>query len=178
VTEADYLPFVRQIAYAVAAKARLSAADRDDLVGSGALALVGALRRYDPSRGVKVETFATYSVRGAMIDYLRGLDPLGRDMRRRVQREDLPQPWTPVNEIEAVDVPASAPDLDRQIAVQERQTLARHLLMRVPARERRVLVGVFWQERTQRAIASNLGVNASRISQLRTRALKRLRAVA
>lgn len=170
-TDAEYLPFVRRVAKAVASRARLSDADREDLVGAGALALARALTRFDPSRGANFKTFAGYCVKGAMLDHLRSLDPLSRGERQRVKHENLPQPVTLVGLHEAEGVPTPTPDHDRHL-------LARELLRRVPIREKQAVVGLYWHGRTHREIAPGLHVCTSRISQLQTRAIERMRAVA
>ena len=58
----------------------------DDLVGAGTLGLVDALRKFDPSRKVKLESYARHRIRGGILDSLRTLDPASRDMRRRARR--------------------------------------------------------------------------------------------
>lgn len=60
-------------------------ADRDDLESAGALGLIKAFDRYDPARNVKFDTFAYRWIQGSVLDHLRGLDPLGRGARRRVE---------------------------------------------------------------------------------------------
>lgn len=55
----------------------------DDLWSAGALALLEAGRRYDPSKGASFATFAEHRVRGAMIDELRSMDHLPRRLRNR-----------------------------------------------------------------------------------------------
>ncbi len=58
---------------------------REDLESYGMLGLLEALERYDPAQGVRFETFAWYRIRGAILDYLRSLDPAGRSDRQRVR---------------------------------------------------------------------------------------------
>ncbi len=60
--------------------------DMDDLVGAGTLGLVDALRKFDPSRKVKLESYARHRIRGGILDSLRTLDPATRDMRRRARK--------------------------------------------------------------------------------------------
>lgn len=59
-------------------------ASREDLEGAGLVGLVEALNAYDPSSGAAFMTFAYLRVRGAIIDYLRSLDVLSLDKRKRV----------------------------------------------------------------------------------------------
>jgi RNA polymerase sigma factor for flagellar operon FliA len=60
--------------------------EMDDLVAAGTLGLVDALRKFDPSRKVKLESYARHRIRGGILDALRTLDPATRDMRRRVRK--------------------------------------------------------------------------------------------
>jgi len=60
-------------------------ADRDDLESAGAVGLIRAFDRFDPTRNVKFDTFAYRWIQGSVLDHLRGLDPLGRGARRRVE---------------------------------------------------------------------------------------------
>lgn len=53
----------------------------EDLWSAGAMGLLEASRRFDPSRDVKFETFAEHRVRGAMVDELRRMDHLPRRLR-------------------------------------------------------------------------------------------------
>lgn len=57
--------------------------DREDLENQGALGLLSALDNFDPSKGVKFETYASIRIRGAIIDYLRKQDALSRPLRKR-----------------------------------------------------------------------------------------------
>jgi len=54
---------------------------RDDLISAGNLGLVEASRSFDPARGKSFETFASYRIRGAMLDDIRSRDPMSRDLR-------------------------------------------------------------------------------------------------
>lgn len=57
-----------------------------DLWTVGALGLVDAWRRYDPSSDATFETYASHRVRGAMLDELRKLDHLPRRLRAKSER--------------------------------------------------------------------------------------------
>lgn len=64
-----YMPLVRSIARRIASRLPRHY-DLDDLISDGMVGLLSAVDRFDPSRGVKFETFATYYVRGAILDNL------------------------------------------------------------------------------------------------------------
>ena len=77
-SEEDHLEMVRRIAGAMV-RHLPSHVDKDELVSLGYMGLVEAQRRFDPSRGVPFGAFAAMRVRGAMIDWLRQLDPVSRE---------------------------------------------------------------------------------------------------
>lgn len=60
--------------------------DREDLEGYGILGLIQALDRFEPQKGVRFETYALSRIRGAVLDYLRSLDPLTRGERQDLRR--------------------------------------------------------------------------------------------
>jgi RNA polymerase sigma factor for flagellar operon FliA len=62
------------------------AVSADDLWSAGALGLIDAARRFDPSRDIRFETFAEHRVRGAIVDELRRMDHLPRRLRTQVER--------------------------------------------------------------------------------------------
>lgn len=55
----------------------------DDLVQAGVIGLLQSADRFDPTRGVKFQTYANRRVQGAMLDYLRSLDWKPRSVRNR-----------------------------------------------------------------------------------------------
>lgn len=60
--------------------------DQDDILSYGALGLIDALDRFNPSLGVKFETFAIARIRGAILDALRSADPVPRSAREKVRK--------------------------------------------------------------------------------------------
>ncbi len=56
--------------------------DYEDVLSSGTIGLIEAVERYEPSKGVKFETYAISRVRGAIIDSLRKADRLPRSARQ------------------------------------------------------------------------------------------------
>lgn len=57
----------------------------DDLLQAGALGLLEAAQRFDPSQGASFSTFAGIRIRGAMIDELRRYDWSPRSSRRKLR---------------------------------------------------------------------------------------------
>lgn len=56
---------------------------RADVMHYGMVGLMEALHRFDPSKGIQLQTFAVRRIRGAILDALRGLDWVSRGARRR-----------------------------------------------------------------------------------------------
>jgi len=60
-----------------------SSISTDDLMSFGTIGLLEAVKRFDPSRGLKFETYATNRIRGEIIDQLRSQDWVPRGVRKR-----------------------------------------------------------------------------------------------
>ncbi|MFV0308877.1 MAG: FliA/WhiG family RNA polymerase sigma factor [Desertimonas sp.] len=76
----SYAPLVKFVAGRVGSGLP-STVDPGDLVSSGVIGLIDALEKFDPSVGVKFETYATPRIRGAIYDGLRELDWVPRSVR-------------------------------------------------------------------------------------------------
>jgi len=62
--------------------------DLDDLVSAGTVGLIEAIDRFDPGRNLQLNTFAEHRIRGAILDYLRRLDPMPRAVRHFQRQRD------------------------------------------------------------------------------------------
>ena len=60
--------------------------DRDDLLSSGLFGLLDAIERFDATRKIKFETYASVRIRGAMVDYLRAKDWMPVTARARLRK--------------------------------------------------------------------------------------------
>ena len=80
-----YIPMVQMMAQKVKATLPPSVED-SDLENAGMVAMIGAIDKYESSRGAKFETFCSRRIHGAMIDYLRKLDFLPRMLRLKLQK--------------------------------------------------------------------------------------------
>jgi RNA polymerase sigma factor for flagellar operon FliA len=78
----QYLPLVRNVAGRMALGFPRSV-ELSDLINTGVIGLVEAFKNFDPSRGVKFETYAVPRIRGAILDELRALDWVPRSTRAR-----------------------------------------------------------------------------------------------
>lgn len=148
----------------------------EDLVSEAWLGAIRAVDRFDPERNCTLETYADRRIRGSMNDYLRSLDRLTRNQRRKVRRgeersvrvlnlEDVREPADP-----RMDT-AGGPPLYR---------LDLDLLFRraaLPGRTQRVME---WRAAgdTNAEIAEREGVSESRISQLYAHGMQKMVAAA
>jgi RNA polymerase sigma factor for flagellar operon FliA len=78
----NYLGLVQTVANSVASNLPKSV-DRDDLVSVGYIGLMDAIEKFEPSRGLKFETYAVSRIRGQMLDELRSTDWVPRSVRSR-----------------------------------------------------------------------------------------------
>jgi RNA polymerase sigma factor for flagellar operon FliA len=82
-----YLPLVRNVAGRMALGFPKSV-ELNDLISTGVIGLIEALKNFDPDRGVKFETFAVPRIRGAILDELRSLDWVPRSTRAKAREID------------------------------------------------------------------------------------------
>lgn len=82
-----YIPRIHQLARAMARRLPPHV-PLDDLISAGALGLLDAARRYDPTLCERFEAYAEHRIRGSMLDELRSHDSLSRDLRSRSRRRD------------------------------------------------------------------------------------------
>jgi RNA polymerase sigma factor for flagellar operon FliA len=186
----------RRVVHDVAAGAPRSV-DRQDLHSVALLGLVNAARAYDPTLGVPFDAFARSRMRWAVLDELRAQDPLSRADRRRASAvsvaADAPQDRRTVSAFrrpadtarhglggasdfdDAPDPGAISPEMN---AI-ERDLVesVRGALVLLPPRCRKVVVAHFIDGRDMRSIADELGVSPSRVSQLCSEGVRRLRGV-
>ena len=57
----------------------------DDLQSQGVMGLIEAVDHFKPEFGTKLSTYATFKIRGKILDYLRGMDWLSRSARQKVR---------------------------------------------------------------------------------------------
>ncbi len=154
---------------------------RTDLEAEGYLGLVQAAGRFRANAGVPFDAFARLRISGAMTDYLRFLSP---EISRRGWRElretgetTVPQ-WTTVEFDEATYrqvMPGPDASPEDQAIQAERVTRLQQALGTLPRREQAILASYYTQGRTLADIGTDHGITESRVSQLRTQALARLR---
>lgn len=207
----SFLPMVKRIALDIHATLPNNV-ELDDLIQEGLLALVEAVKRYDPSRGVKLSTFLTLRIKGAMYDYLRRLDWMPRSRRQAVKCVEKALANLPAmdGEVPSDEEIAEYCNISLDAVRKARMDLAARQLLRLDAymeehdfpsesttegivyrellreklemaikklseREQLVLSLRFEKELSLKEIALVMGVTESRVSQLLSTTLAKLR---
>jgi len=196
----------------------------EDLYQAGVLGLLDALRKFDPGRRVRLESYMKFRIRGAILDELRSLDWSPRELRRKARRleevnhhlrmrlgrepahEELAaalrisvrQLETMQGELRGLElgslqeVSAISDDgvekdrasllpgpesLGPQAMYAGRENRARlaETIRLLPENERQVLTLYYYEELTMKEVGEVLAVGESRVSQIHSSALARLR---
>ncbi len=78
-----YAPLVKNIVGRLASKLPIDIADKEDLINVGIMGLMSALDKFDKTRNVQFETYASFRIRGAVLDDLRAKDWVPRATRSK-----------------------------------------------------------------------------------------------
>jgi RNA polymerase sigma factor for flagellar operon FliA len=78
----QYAPLIKYIAARLALRLP-SHISQDDLISSGIIGLMDAIRKFDPSKNINFKTYAEFRIKGAMLDELRSLDWTPRSVRKK-----------------------------------------------------------------------------------------------
>lgn len=160
------LPQVRKIAGFVGRTNLPQGIDLDDLIAAGHVGLLQAVDRFQPERGLKLATYCEHRIRGEMLDMIRArCGRRGQRTRISVPKDDL--------FYESVRCPAHTPE---QLS-STRSTRARleWAMEKLPKRQRDVVRLIFFEELMGPAVALQLDIHESRVSQLKRDALAHLR---
>lgn len=165
---------------------------RDDLLSDAMYGAADALRRWQPDRGVSVQSFLRHRMRGAILDGIRTRATIPRSVYLKGLRDrDLPD-WkrTPIS-LDSLrerlqskvysgsgdqDLAVLAdPAAERQFAAVDEHLAARQLLGHLPERQRELITRLYLDGESGREVAADWGVTESRVCQIRGQALRRLR---
>lgn len=81
----NYLSLVKLVASRIAISLP-QYVDKDDLISNGFFGLLDAIEKYDPSRGIKFETYAVVRIRGSMLDAIRAQDWVPTSIRQKAKQ--------------------------------------------------------------------------------------------
>lgn len=189
--------------------------DLDDLTGYGAIGLIDAVDKFDPSKNVKFETYASLRIRGAILDAIRKLDWVPRTLRKKqkdvdkayaeleaklnrppceeevamhlnISLEEYEQLLKDVTITSLVSIDENvyyfetikdpgAPLPESHLEDEEMKEMLANFIDHLPEREKKVIFLYYYEELTLKEISKVLEVSESRVSQLHTKAVSRLR---
>ncbi|MDE2154505.1 MAG: sigma-70 family RNA polymerase sigma factor [Xanthomonadaceae bacterium] len=197
-----YSPWARMVARDVYMRVHSLGDAWHDCVQNALIGLLESMDRFDPSRGIKFETYARYRVRGAVFNGMRAL-------RESLTKDAYPHDQTSavLDRIESLGDGAMSDPLDAFVATtvglglgflldarsfpdreespsayaeHEKEELSIAViegLEQLDEREQAILTLHYYHHVPFVEIASQLGVTKGRVSQLHKRALERLRAI-
>jgi RNA polymerase sigma factor for flagellar operon FliA len=177
-----FLPLVRAIAWTVS-RGLPPSVELQELVNDGVIGLMGALRRYDPARGVGFSAYAGHRIRGAMLDGLRTRDPLPRAIRRAHKSlAAAPAGIAPPRAVQLLelDQAIAVPDdgaLNPEALAVETDLRRRvwDVLAALPPRDRRVITLRTVQGMALRQVATHMSLSPTRTAEIQARGLARMR---
>lgn len=192
----------------------------DDIVGYGIFGLIDAIDKFDYSKGIKFETYASLRIRGSVLDQIRKMDWIPRTIRQKqrkleaatnkvekeygraateeeiakeleISMDDLNvwQGQSKVSTLVSLDEfleqgsevrmeARSNTQFEQPERVMEKQELKKILaetLEMLTEKERKVIILYYYEELTLKEISLILEVSESRISQLHTKGLEKMK---
>jgi RNA polymerase sigma factor (sigma-70 family) len=160
-----YAGWIKRIALLL--KARMPWADLDELLQWGALGMLEALQRFDPSLGVEFQAFAMRRVRGTMINGLR---------REGMLRRGEAMFDADVVDNAAVNDGFSPEDPLAQLLRSDDHSALAAALLQLSKLEYQVLALHYYNEMNNREVAAILDISEGYASRIRKRALQTLAA--
>lgn len=146
----------------------------EDLVSIGTIGLIKAVNTFDPTKRIKLATYASRCIENEILMYLR------RNNKTRAEvsfDEPLNTDWDG-NELLLSDVLGTESDVIKYIEEEVDRSLLKGALARLSGRERRIMELRFGlkdgKEKTQKEVADALGISQSYISRLEKRILSKL----
>lgn len=147
----------------------------EDLVSIGTIGLIKAVNTFDPSKNIKLATYASRCIENEILMYLRRTSKLKAEVSFD---EPLNTDWDG-NELVLADVVGSESDVVKYIEEEVDKALLATAMQRLTGREKKIMELRFGlnteRERTQREVADMLGISQSYISRLEKKILKKLR---
>ncbi|MBW2320496.1 MAG: sigma-70 family RNA polymerase sigma factor [Deltaproteobacteria bacterium] len=162
-----YAPLVKNIAERMAVRLPPHIC-KEELIGPGVLGLFDAIEKFDSRREIKFRTYANLRIKGAMLDELRKMDWISRSIRRYIHRiEDAMRSL----HRQVSDTPSPFDELK----IKESKKIISEALSKLSKKEQLVMSLYYYDELTLKEIAKVLNLTESRISQIHSKVIIKLR---
>ena len=148
----------------------------EDLISIGTIGLIKAINTFNPTKNIKLATYASRCIENEILMYLRK----NQNQRGEISiDEPLNVDWDG-NELMLSDILGTDPDIiSRPIEQDAEQHMLLAAVDRLSERERKIMHLRFGlrggNEHTQKEVADTIGISQSYISRLEKRIIKRLR---
>jgi len=219
----EFLPRINYIVKNIKQENLPPTITEEDLINTGVLGLIDAIEKYDPSKGVKLSTYAEIRIRGHILDTLRKLDWVPRNVRQKARQlenaileleqklgreataeeiaEYLGMPVEKYikyaekisnNILISIDTNVRSDDdedgtklwqlisinddtPDKYVEDEEIKLILSDIISKLSEKERLVITLYYYEELPMKKIAEILGLTESRISQIHTKTMLKIR---
>lgn len=156
-----YQPLVFKLAMSF----MLPESDTMELIQEGMVGLLEAAENYDYTRGVAFSVFASFRIKGSMLDYLKK-----SNSGNLYLEGDLGSGLTLGETLASVQ--ASPTELAERQLLQEKVAQA---LGRLPEKEQQVITGMYLEDRTAQSMAKAIDVSLGHVYHLQKKGVRRIR---
>lgn len=219
----EFLPKINYIVRTIKQENLPPTITEEDLINTGVLGLIDAIEKFDPSKGVKLSTYAEIRIRGHILDSLRKLDWVPRNIRQKAKQienaiieveQELGREATAEeiadylgisveeymkyaekvsnNVLISIDTNVKSDDddngtklwqiisinddtPDRYIEEEELKEILSAIISKLNEKERLVITLYYYEELPMKKIAEILNLTESRISQIHTKTMLKIR---
>ena len=217
----EYAPLVKVVAGRLSMYLGYSV-EYDDMVSYGVFGLIDDIDKFDTTKEVKFETYASLRIRGAILDQIRKMDWIPRSLRQKQKKIDAAMAKiesesgkVATDEELAAEIGISIDELsdwqgqmkssnlisldeyteagsevkmenvsnshfDQPETVVEKEETKKKLIEAIDTlteKERSVIVLYYYEDMTLKEISMTLEVSESRVSQLHTKALNKMKKI-
>ena len=156
-----YQPFVFKIAISF----QLPEGDTMELIQEGMVGLLEAAENYDYTRGVAFSVFASFRIKGSMVDYLKKSNSGALYLEG-----DLGSGLTLGETLTSAQ--ASPSELAERQLLHEKVTQA---LGRLPEKEQQVITGMYLEDKTAQSVADAIDISLGHVYRLQKNGVRRIR---
>ncbi len=148
----------------------------DDLVSIGTIGLVKAINTFNPTKNIKIATYASKCIENEILMFIRKTTPL----KMEVSIDEPLNTDSDGNELLLGDILGSDSDeVQKGLEAEEERMIIHRAIERLNDRDREIIVKRFGlygkRELTQKELADTMGISQSYISRLEKRIIKELK---